>query len=50
MVLANFVNGANIGVIQCRRGARFTPEALQRLRIVRQAVGQKLERDKAVEL
>src|ERR1700680_5011094 len=24
LVLANFVNGADIGVIQCRRGARFT--------------------------
>src|SRR5580704_3958822 len=50
LVLANFVNGADIGVIQSRGGARFTPETLQRLRIVRQAVGQKLEGDKAVEL
>src|SRR6267378_4213826 len=50
LVLANFVNGADVGMIQSRGGARLTPEALQRLRIVRYSVGQKLEGDKTVEL
>src|SRR4029077_18986607 len=50
LVLANFMNGADVWVIQSRGGARFTPEALERQRIVRQAVGQKFEGDKAVEL
>ena len=50
MVLANFVNGADVGMIQSRGGAGLTPEALERLGIVRQAVWQKLEGDKAVEL
>src|SRR6266436_2125410 len=50
LVLANFVNGADVGMIQSRGGAGLTPEALQSLRITRQAIWQKLEGDKAVEL
>jgi hypothetical protein len=50
LVLANFVNGADVGVIQSRGGAGLTPEALERLGIVRQAVWQKLESDKTTEL
>jgi len=29
---ADFVDGADVRVIQCRSGARFSPEAFQRLR------------------
>jgi len=37
-------------MVQSRRSPSLAPEALQRLRIVRQSVRQKLERDEAVEL
>src|ERR1700675_767807 len=50
LVLANFVNGAGVGMIQSRGGARLTPEALERLGSVRHAVWQKLERSGALEL
>jgi hypothetical protein len=31
LMLANLIDGANIGMVQCRRGAGFLLEALQRL-------------------
>ncbi len=43
LVLADVVDGANVGMIERGRGPRFAPEALERLRILRQFVGQKLQ-------
>ncbi len=50
LVLANLINRANVWMIQCRRSPRLAPEALQRLRIVRQRIRKKLERDETIEL
>ncbi len=50
LVLANFVNCANVRMIQSGRGTSLPPESFQRLRIIRQGVGEKLESDKTVEL
>ena len=50
VVLANLVDGADVGVIQGGGGTRFAAEAFQRLRVLRDLVGEKLERDKAAEL
>ena len=44
---ANVVNGADVGMIQRRSRARLAAESLQRSRIARHIVRQKLERDKA---
>ena len=43
------MDGADIGVIECRCGLRFTLKAAERLRIVGDIVGEKLERDEAVQ-
>ena len=48
--LADFVNGANIRVIQGRSGPRLPAEALQRLGITSQILGQKLQRNKPPQL
>src|SRR5258708_19060145 len=50
LVLSDFVNGANIGMIQRRGRTSLAPEALQRLRIIRQSIGKKLERYEPAEL
>src|SRR5580704_9889985 len=46
VTLADFVNGADVGMVQRRSGAGLSPEPLQSLRIARQILGQKLQRDK----
>ena len=45
--LADVVNGADVGMIQRRSRARLAAKTLQRSRIARHIVRQKLERDKA---
>ena len=49
-MLANLVDGADIGMIQCRRGAGFAQEALISLLILGDVVGQKFEGDESVQL
>ena len=46
----NVVNGADVGVVQGRRGARFALEALEGLRVPGQIWGQKFQRHKAAQL
>src|ERR1700693_5586270 len=48
-VFANFGNGADVGVVQSGSGAGFTAKKLERLGIVRDVVGQKLQSDKATQ-
>ena len=50
VVLTNFVNRADVRVVQGRRRAGFPAEAFQRLRILREALRQKLQGDKAAQL
>ena len=38
----NFVNGADVGMVQSGSGAGFAAKTLKRLRIVRDVVGQEL--------
>src|SRR5579863_10061004 len=45
-----FVDGANIGVIECGCRSRLAAEAFQCLRIARQVLGQKLQCHKATKL
>src|SRR5437868_4642116 len=49
LVLADFVNGADIGMVQCRGSLRFALEAGQSLGILGYIVGQELERDETAE-
>ena len=49
VVLADFVNGADVGMIQRRCGPGFALEAFQGLRVLRDFVGQELQRDEAAE-
>src|SRR5438067_11394636 len=44
LMLANFINSADIRVIDGRRGARFTLEAFQSDSVMRDVFGQKLQR------
>ena len=46
IVLPNLMDRANIRMIQRRSGPRLSPEALQRLRILRSFLGQKLQGNK----
>ncbi len=48
-VLPDFVNGADVGMVQRRGGSRFALEAFELLRIARKFVGQKLQRHKPAE-
>src|SRR5215472_14650275 len=48
--LADFVDDADVRVIERRGGARFELEALQRLLMLRQVFGEELQRDAATEL
>ena len=43
LVFANVVDGADVGMIERGRGPRFTPEPLQRLRVLRQFIRQELQ-------
>ena len=47
VLLADVVNGADVGMVQGRGGLRLTLEAVQGLRILGHFVGQELQRDKA---
>src|SRR5205814_8144661 len=49
LLFADIVDGADVGMIERRRGARFAAEALEHLRIAGEIVGQELQRDKAAE-
>ena len=49
VLLANFVDRADIGMIQRRSGLRLALKARQRLRVSGNLVGQKLQGDKAAE-
>jgi hypothetical protein len=46
-MLADFVNGADVGMIQRRRGPRLASETLQSLLVLGQLIGQELEGDEA---
>ncbi len=48
-VLANVVNGADVGVTERRGRAGFPFEALEGLRVVSEIVGKKFESDKTAE-
>src|SRR5947207_2882916 len=49
VVLSDFVDGADIGMVQRRSSTGFAAEALQSLRVFRDIIGQELERDKTTE-
>jgi len=46
---ANLVNGANVGMIQCRCCLRFPAEALERLMVSCNIIRQELQCDESVE-
>jgi hypothetical protein len=48
-VLSNFVDGADVGMVQGGSGASFTAKTFQGLPVVRDIVGQELQRDEAAE-
>ena len=48
-VLADFVDRADVGMVQGRGGAGFAAKALQGLRILGGVVGKKLQGDEAAE-
>jgi hypothetical protein len=48
-VLADFVNGADIGMVESGSGTGFATETFQRLWVLRYIVGEKFKRDKATE-
>ncbi|MGB9403375.1 MAG: hypothetical protein WCA98_07540 [Candidatus Acidiferrales bacterium] len=48
LVLADFVDGADIRMVQSRCGLRFALETGDSLRILRHVVGQKLEGNEAM--
>ena len=48
-MLADFVNRADVGMVQRRSGSRLPPEALQGLRARQQIIRQELQRDVAFE-
>src|SRR5262245_28228641 len=48
MLVINFVDGADVGMIQSRSGFGFTAESLKSLRIVGNLLRQEFQRDEAV--
>ncbi len=50
LLVVNFMNGADVGMIQGRGRLGFPLEAAERLRVFGYIVGKKLESDKATEL
>ncbi|MGA8104984.1 MAG: hypothetical protein WB869_22710 [Candidatus Acidiferrales bacterium] len=50
MLVVNFVDGADVGMIQCGGGLRLAFEAGESLRIFGNVVRQELQGDKAVQL
>ena len=49
VILIDVVDGADVGMVQRGGGPSFAPEAFQRLRIVSELFGQKLESDEAAQ-
>jgi hypothetical protein len=49
VVLTNLVDGANIGMVEGRGSAGFTAKTFQRLWVLRDIFGKKLERNKPTE-
>ncbi len=49
VLLADIVNGADIGMVQCGRGLGFALETGQGLRVASNIFGQEFQRDKAVQ-
>jgi hypothetical protein len=49
-VIADFVNGANVGMVESRRRPGFASKTLQRLIILGDVVGQKFQGDHAAKL
>ena len=49
-MIADFVDGVDVGVVERGSGPRLTAEPLERLRVVSHLVGQKLESDEAAEV
>src|ERR1700736_4561905 len=49
-VFADFVDGANIGMIQGGSGTSLTTKSFERLRVSRQFIGQEFEGDEAAKL
>ena len=49
LVFRDFVYGANVGMVQGRRGARFSAKAFQGLRVFCNILRQELQSDKATE-
>ena len=47
ILFADFMDGADVGMIQRRGGSGFAPEAFQGLRVLRDIVGQKFQGDEA---
>jgi len=50
LVLADFVNRADVRMIQCGRGTSFTSEAFQRLGVMREVFRQEFQSDEAPKL
>ena len=50
VLLANVVNRANIGVVECRRCAGFTTKSFESLRVLRQFIRQELQGYKSPKL
>jgi hypothetical protein len=50
IVFVNFVNGANVGVIEGRGCLGFALETLERLMVLRQSLRQELQGDEAMQL
>jgi hypothetical protein len=50
IMFANFVNGADVGVIESRGGARLATEPLQSLRVSGKVVWEEFEGDEAAKL
>jgi hypothetical protein len=46
LVLSDFVDGADIGMVQRGGGARLAAKTFERLRVLRGRIGKKLERNK----
>jgi hypothetical protein len=49
-MIANLVNGADVGMVQGGGGTRLAAETFQGLRVLRDVVGQELERDEAAQV
>ena len=46
----DFIDSANVGMIESRRGSGFAPKALQHLRVARSVVGQELQGHESAKL